>query len=67
MSDAIGYGGGIAPRVGVMAGKAQHSPKKGKGKNAMPEKGRRATATQADANKQPRGGAMDMNCETDSQ
>ena len=67
----VGYGGGVAPRIGVMAGKAMHGKhKKMMRGRATPPKGtpmRVPTSVQSDANKPLRGGAVDLEQETDSQ
>ncbi len=66
----VGYGGGMAPRVGVLAGKAIHGKHKKMMRGRVMPKGtpmRAPTSVQSDANKPFRGGAVDLEQETDSQ
>ena len=73
MSDGtIGYGGGIAPRVGVLAAAPASGDQDNRKRGAkfMLRKGkpdRSPTSVQSDANRVPRGGAADLNIETDGQ
>lgn len=71
MSDGtIGYGGGIAPRVGVMAARVTKRPasrKRPTYQRVTDQLGRLPTSVQSDANRPARGGAVDLNIETDSQ
>lgn len=63
----IGYGGGMAPRVGVMAAPAKRrpEPRKRPAYHRLTDQiGRVPTTVQNDANRPPRGGAVDLNSET---
>lgn len=69
--NTIGYGGGIAPRVGVMAGQPPAEPRPRRKRPAYArlrdQAGRPATIVQGMANKPFPGGAVDLNIETDAQ
>lgn len=71
MNDSsMGFGGEMAPRVGVMAGqmKSKSTSRKRPGyKRSRDQVGRVPTSVQSDANRIPRGGAVDLNVETDAQ
>jgi hypothetical protein len=65
---SIGYGGVMAPRVGVMAAPAvkRPAPRKRPAYHRLTDQiGRVPTTVQSDANRMPRGGAVDLNIETD--